>query len=291
MQAVSSSPLVPILLLVCAMTSVLFGAALAKGMFPIIGPEGAATLRLVYAIAILWGLWRPWTIRLTKAQWLTVLVYGLSVGGMNLLIYIAMSRIPLGIAVALEFVGPLGVALWGSRRPLDLLWVGLAATGVLLFLPFAETSKELDPLGLLAALAAGMCWAIYIVFGKRAGAAVPGGTAIALGMTIAGLLVLPFGVAAAGSRLFDPSLLPLALTVAVLSNVVPYSLEMIALRRLSTKTFGILMSMEPAIGSFFGFVVLHEHLEWSQVVAILCIIAASVGTTAAKETTTPEPIV
>lgn len=277
-----------IALLVASMISIQFGASIAKGLFPLLGPEGTTALRCGLAAVMLLALWRPWRTRLPRASLLAVALYGASLGFMNLLFYLSIARIPLGVAVALEFTGPLAVALFASRRARDLLWVALAAVGIVLILPLTRSSRPLDPVGVGLALSAGVCWALYIVLGQRAGRAVQGGAATALGMLVAAVVVAPIGVLRAGPRLLQPAVWPLALAVAVLSSALPYSLEMHALRRLPARTFGILMSLEPALAALAGLVMLRERLSISQGAAIVCIIAASAGSaSSASLTLTP----
>lgn len=280
----------PVFMLLVAMTCIQSGASLAKQLFPAVGAEGAAALRLVFAALILCMVWRPWRTKLTRREALFIMLYGLSIGGMNLLIYLSLERIPLGIAVALEFTGPLAVALLTSRRLLDFLWVVFAALGIILFLPVSGFTEALDPVGVGYALAAGLCWALYILFGQKAGMSLHSGTATALGMTVAMLFVFPFGVAQAGEALFNGALVPLAVSVAVLTSALPYTLEMAALKRLPRKTFGILMSLEPAIGALSGLVFLSEQLSPLHYLAIGCIIGASIGSTVSirRATITPE---
>lgn len=266
--------------LLAAMVSVQFGASLAKGLFPALGPEGTTALRCGLAAVMLLALRRPWREPLTRAARVAVGLYGASLGLMNLLFYLSIARIPLGVAVALEFTGPLSVALLASRRKRDLAWVALAAAGIALIVPRADAPRALDPLGVALALGAGGCWALYIVLGQRAGKAVPGGAASALGMGVAAAVVVPVGAVRAGARLLEPALWPTAVAVAVLSSALPYSLEMHALRRLPTRTFGVLMSLEPALAALAGLVVLRERLSSSQVAAIACVMTASLGSAA-----------
>lgn len=280
-----------IALLVASMISIQFGASVAKGLFPALGPEGTTALRCGLAALILLALQRPWRARLPLSAWLTVGLYGASLGLMNLLFYLSLARIPLGVAVALEFTGPLSVALLSSHRARDLLWVALAAAGIVLILPLSRSSRPLDPVGVAFALAAGICWALYIVLGQRAGKAVQGGAATALGMLAAALVVAPIGVLRAGPRLLQSHLWPLALAVAVFSSALPYSLEMHALRRLPARTFGILMSLEPALAALAGLVMLRERLSLAQGAAIACIIAASAGSAWTARPASPPPTV
>ncbi|MDX6768454.1 MAG: EamA family transporter [Elusimicrobiota bacterium] len=258
------------------MTSIQAGASLAKRLFPLAGPEGITTLRLVLAALILCALWRPWRVRLERPALKAVALYGGALGLMNLTFYLALERLPLGLTVAIEFTGPLAVALYASRRGLDLLWAALAVAGIGLILPIAADAP-LDPLGLLFVLVAAACWAAYIVFGQRAGALAHGGTATALGMAVAAVVGAPLGAVKAGAALLEPSVLALGLAVAVLSSALPYSLEMVALKRLKAQTFSVLMSLEPALAALMGFLLLGERLTPRQWAAITCIVAASVG--------------
>jgi inner membrane transporter RhtA len=280
---------VAVLAVLAAMSTIQFGASLAKGLFPVLGAQGTTALRLGFATLILLAVWRPWRKPLTRRELVAVAVYGAALGGMNLTFYLALARIPLGIAVAIEFTGPLAVAILSTRRALDFLWALLAIAGILLILPLSESSQALDPLGVVWALVAGTCWALYILFGQRASTEVHGGTATSLGMATAALLVIPFGVAHAGPALLDVSLWPVGLGVAVLSSALPYSLEMIALKALPTRTFGILMSLEPALAALAGLVILKEQLTLVQWLAIACVILASAGSAATARKPVPAP--
>ena len=286
----ASSTLLPVALLVVAMASIQAGAAIAKGMFAVVGPIGAVTLRVLFAALLLGIVLRPWRVRRSAAAWRTVLVYGLALGGMNCLFYAALRTVPLGVATALEFTGPLAVAMLASRRLVDFLWIALAVVGLLLLLPLGGASAALDPAGVAYALAAGVCWALYILFGRRAGAE-HGLQTTAVGMAVAAVVVLPFGVASAGAALLTPSILPYAVVVAVLSSALPYSLEMFALPRLPARTFGTLMSVEPAFGALSGLVILDERLAGQQWLALAAIVAASIGTTlTAAASREPPPV-
>jgi inner membrane transporter RhtA len=259
-----------------AMVSFQIGAAFAKQLIPVLGAPGTTALRLGLSALLLVAVQRPWRSLPSSAAWPWILVYGLSLGAMNAVFYVALGRIPLGIAVAIEFVGPLGVAVWASRRRIDYLWVALAAVGLALLLPIRSGAAALDPLGVACALLAGAGWALYIVFGQKAGRA-HGPTAATWGLMVAAMLTVPLGVADAGARLVDPAILPFGVAVAIFSSALPYSLEMVALRRLSTKAFGTLMSFEPAIAAVAGVVLLHERLTALQWLAIAAIVVASVG--------------
>jgi len=266
----------PILLLIIAMSSIQGGAALAKGIFPVVGAEGVSALRLSLGAIILCLVMRPWRAPFNRAGVLSLLGYGASLGVMNLLFYMSLKTVPLGIAVALEFTGPLVLAMLSSRRFIDFVWIALAVNGLALLLPVNPANAELDPLGAALALGAGVCWALYILFGQRAGAE-HGSQTVALGTVVAAVIVFPIGVFAAGSAMFHFTLLPVAIGVAILSTALPYSLEMFALTRLPARTFSTLMSMEPAIAAMSGLIFLQEKLSSSQWVAIGSIIVAAIG--------------
>jgi inner membrane transporter RhtA len=272
------SYLVSVLLLLVAMGSIQAGASLAKTLFHSVGAPGAVALRTALATLMLVLVLRPWRTRIITGSWRALVVYGASLGVMNFLYYMALRTLPLGITVAIEFTGPLFVAIVSSRRPVDFLWVVLAAAGLALLLPVAHRAANVDPTGALFALGAGACWALYIVFGQRAGADY-GAQAVALGSVIASVIVVPIGIAEAGATLFSAAALPYGLAIALLSTALPYTLEMIALTRLPARTFGILMSIEPVFGALAGWVMLHEQLALVQWAAIAMIILASIGTT------------
>lgn len=273
-----TSKLYPIALLLIAMASIQTGASLAKGMFPLIGAQGTTALRLIFASVFMLILLRPWRARLTWKTLQTVMIYGVALGCMNLLFYMSLRTVPLGIAVALEFTGPLAVAILASRKAMDFVWVALAVFGLLLLIPLGDAQAGIDPVGVCYALGAGVCWALYILYGQKAGAD-NGVQTAALGVMIAAVFIAPVGIVHAGSALLDLALIPTAIAVAILSTALPYSLEMVALTRLPARTFGTLMSMEPAIGALSGLVFLHEVLSPTQWLAIGAIIMASVGAT------------
>jgi inner membrane transporter RhtA len=272
---------VPVAALLAAMLCFQLGATLAKSLFPIVGAGGTAALRLALASVILLAVWRPWHIRFTRQQLRTVIVYGVAMGWMNYFFYLAISYIPLGITMALEFTGPLGVALFASRRPIDFLWIVLAALGLVALLPLGLGGQPLAALGVVYALGAGVCWALYILFGRRAGAA-HGGQITSLGTVIGALMIVPVGYAQSGAALLAPALLPLGLGVAVLSSALPYSLEMYAMPRIPTRTFGVLMSLNPALGAVAGLIFLGETLTLIQWAAVASIVAASAGSAATR---------
>ncbi|MBF9220493.1 EamA family transporter [Hymenobacter ruricola] len=268
-------PAVPAVLL--SIVSVQGGAAIAKGLFPVLGAAGTASVRIGLSALVLLAVVRPRLGLLRAAQWRAVVPYGLALGAMNFLFYGALARIPLGLAVTLEFVGPLGLALAGSRRWVDGVWVVLAAAGIALIAPWRSTG--VDVLGLGLALAAGACWAVYIVLGRRTAALLPGAPAVAVGMLFAALPVLPFGVAGGGLLALTPHLLLLGAGLAVFSSVLPFTLEMQALRTLPTRTFSILMSLEPVAAAVSGWLLLGERLTPGQWLAVLFIVVASAGAT------------
>lgn len=282
-----ASLLFPISALVLSMASLSTGSSLAKNLFPLVGAQGTTSLRVTLAALLLLALWRPWRLRLGWRDAGAVLLYGVTLGAMNLLFYQSLKTIPIGIAVALEFTGPLALVVLSSRRALDFVWIAAAVFGLLLLLPLGLNASALDPTGVLYAFGAGVCWALYIVFGQRT-RHLPGGPVAALGMAVAALLVFPFGLLQAREALFDLALLPLAIGVAVLSSALPYSLEIVALKRLPQKTFGILLSLEPAMSALAGFLVLHEALSATQWLAIGCIIAASVGAATTAKPKSPD---
>ena len=265
----------PVVLVLGAISSVQFGAAFAKTLFDEVGVGGTVFLRVLFAAIVLAVIWRPRLAEHGRGDLLLAVAFGFTLGAMNLAFYSALDRIPLGIAVTFEFVGPLGVAVAGSRRPLDLLWVALAAAGILLLSEFGST--DLDGLGVALALLAGGLWAAYILLSARVGRAFPGGGGLALAMVVASAMLLPVGVGDAGADLLVPWILAAGAAVAILSSAIPYSLEMEALRRMPAGVFGVLMSLEPAAGALAGLVVLSEGLAPREVVAILLVIAASAG--------------
>jgi inner membrane transporter RhtA len=278
--------LLPIAVLILAMVGFQTGAALAKTLIPVVGASGAVALRLFYATVMLWVVWRPWRMRVDLKAARTILIYGVALGSMNLLFYCALQRIPLGIAVALEFTGPLAVAVATAIRPLDFLWVAVAILGVVMVLPLGGASQTLDWMGIVYAVGAGACWAMYIVFGRRAGLQ-SGGQTTAMGMLIGAICIVPFGVAHAGALLLKPEILPTALGVAFLSSALPYSLEMYSMTRMPARVFGVLMSLDPALAAASGLVLLGERLSWLQWTAIGCIVFASAGSAATHQAEKP----
>lgn len=259
------------------MCSIQGGAALAKSLFPVLTPAGTAGIRVLFAAIILCAVTRPWRHPLPRRAIRPLLIYGLSLGGMNMMFYLAIQTIPLGIGVALEFAGPLTLAVVTSRGRLDILWAALAALGIYLVLPHGGGTAALDPAGIALALGAGLMWALYIVFGQKLSADLPEQSAVALGMVCAVISTLPFALLLSGGAMFNLSVLPLAVGVAIFSSALPYMLEMMALKRLPVPVFSTLMSMEPAIATLSGLLFLGEYLSLTQWLAILCVIGASLG--------------
>ncbi|MET3664432.1 DMT family transporter [Caulobacter sp. 1776] len=276
-MSASRPPLLPYAALLGAIVSLCVGTSFAKSLFPLVGAQGVTAYRVFFAALILLLIWRPWRHPIVRADLGKVALYGAIVGLMNLVFYMALRTIPLGLAIAIEFVGPLVLAAASSRKLIHFVWIGLAVLGLGLLLPIDPSAARLDPVGVGFAGAAAVCWALYIILGKRMGH-LHAGRSVALGMTTAALIVTPVGLVAAGASLFQPKLIALGLVVAVLSSAIPYSLEMIALRGIPKRSFGVMLSVEPAIGALAGLVILHERLVATQWLAIGAIVAASVGT-------------
>ncbi|MGE7197160.1 EamA family transporter [Brevundimonas naejangsanensis] len=270
------SAVLPYLALIGGMVSLSAGTSFAKTLYPMVGPAGTAGLRVGLSAIVLLAVFRPWRSAFTTSDLRALAVYGVVMGLMNLSFYMALNTIPLGVALAIEFMGPLSVALFNSRRLIHFVWVGLAVLGLILLLPLDGNVSRLDPIGCAYAAGAAVFWAGYIVFGKRV-SHLPSGSTVAIGMTFAAMTVVPFGVAGAGMSLLDPKILALGLVVALVSSALPYTLDMVALRHIPKRTFGVAVSGDPAIGALAGLFVLGEHLTSQQWLAIAAIIAASVG--------------
>ncbi|MCK5909175.1 MAG: DMT family transporter [Caulobacter sp.] len=276
-MSASRQRLLPYAALMAAIVVLCVGTSFAKGLFPLIGAQGTTAYRVGFSALILLLVWRPWRHPLSRPDLGRIVAYGAVMGLMNLCFYMAIRTVPLGLAIAIEFMGPLAVAVASSRKLIHFLWIGLAVLGLALLLPIDPGAKPLDPVGVGFACAAAVMWALYIILGKRT-AHLHAGHSVALGMTTAALIVAPIGVVSAGAALFDPKIAALGLVVAVLSSAIPYSLEMIALRGIPKRSFGVLLSLEPAVGALAGLAILHERLVLTQWLAIAAIVAASAGT-------------
>ena len=279
---------VPAVALVVAGTvSVQFGAALAATLFDEIGPEGATLLRLLLSAAVLALAWRPRVRGRSRADLRLVAAFGLTLGLMNFAFYEALDRIPLGAAVTIEFAGPVAVAVALSHRRLDLVWVALAAAGIVLLAdPFG--AGGLDPVGLAFVLTAATCWAGYILLAQRTAGRFRGGEGLALASLVAVLVPLGPGLAVGGTGLLHPHVLLLGFCVAVLCSVIPYSLETEALRRMRANVFGVLMSLEPVVAAIAGFVVLGQRLDAVDLFAMALVVGASIGAMRTAGSVAPE---
>ncbi|WTW92646.1 EamA family transporter [Streptomycetaceae bacterium NBC_01309] len=275
-----------VLLVLVGAASIQFGAAFAAKLFPRVGPEGAVTLRLVIAAIVMLAVIRPKVRGRSRADLATVVGLGVALGGMNLCFYEAIARLPLGPAVTLEFLGPLGLAVVLSRRLRDMFWIVLAAVGVLML---GEGGfSGLDGVGVAFVFGAAAFWAAYILMATKTARTFKGVDGLALAMAVAAVLVLPFGIVGAGTALVEPGALGFGLVVALMSSVVPYSCEMLAMKRLSAATFGLLASLEPAVAALAGLIVLSQTLEIVQVAGILLVVAASAGVTLSQTSDGPE---
>lgn len=277
----------PFLAVLGSVTALGIGTSFAKQLFPLVGSLGTTALRVGFSALLLLALWRPWRWPLSRPDALSLMRYGVALGFMNLLFYMSLRTIPFGVAVAIEFSGPLTVALLSSRKPIDFVWLGLAVAGLGLLLPLGLGAAPLDPEGVIYALAAAVCWGAYIVFGKRVGH-LHAGHSVALGLSVAALTVVPFGIWQAGSALLDPHVLLFGLGVAAVSSALPISLEMMALKRLPPEAFGILTSMEPAVAALLGLLMLDERLSVLQWLAIVCVMLAAAGSSLTARRVLPQ---
>lgn len=275
----------PTVLVLLSMISLQVGAALARGLFPTLGIDGTVCVRISFAALVLLGVWRPRVRGYSRDDYGAVLLFGLVIAAMNTAFYGAIARLPLGIAVTLEFLGPLGVAVAGSRRRIDALWILLAATGVLLLAPSGRGA--IDPIGVLLALAAAVGWAGYILLNVRIGRVFPGSAGLALAMAVAAVAVLPFGLTQGLAGLLEPRTLLLALAVSFLSTVLPFSFEHAALKRLPSRVFGVLMSLEPGIAALAGLVLLGEAIGLQAIAELGCVMGASIGSARSGGAGTP----
>ncbi len=278
----AASEIPPAVHVVAAIVSAQLGASLAKFLFASLGPLATVSLRSAFAALVLFMVWRPHIRGRPRADLVAALALGISLAALSLSFYSALERIPLGVAMTLEFAGPLGIALVASRRRMDILWAVLAVAGILVLSPIGGT---VDPPGAGLALLGGAFWAAYILLSARIGRTIPGGSGLAMAMIVTAIVTLPFGVAASERVVANPWVLLSALAVAMLSSVIPFSLELEALRRMPVRVFGVLMSLEPAIAALVGLVILGEALGLREVVAIGLVVIASIGAT---RTTTPD---
>lgn len=279
----------PLLAVLGSVTALGIGTSFAKQLFPQVGSMGTTALRVGFSALLLLLIWRPWRWPLSAIDAKSLLRYGVALGFMNLMFYQSLQTIPFGVAVAIEFSGPLAVAMWSSRKPVDFVWVALAVLGLGLLLPLGHDVSSLDPTGVAFALGAAVCWAAYIVFGKHLGH-LHAGHSVALGLSVAALTVVPFGVWHAGSALLDPHILLFGLGVAAVSSAIPISLEMVALKRLPQEAFGIMTSLEPAVAALLGLLMLGEHLSALQWLAIGLVMCAAAGSSVTASRARPKTV-
>lgn len=274
--------LLPYAALIASIMTFCIGTSFAKRMFPLVGAEGTTAYRVGFSAIILIVVMRPWRHALARADAWRIVRYGVALGSMNLCFYMALRTLPLGPTIAIEFLGPLSVALIHARRPVHVAMAGLAVAGLLLLVPWRADARTLDPVGILFALAAATGWGCYIVFGKRTGH-LPAGQAVAFGMAAAAMLVVPVGVLHAGGALLTPAWIGLGLVAALLSSAIPYSLEMVALKAIPAHSLGVLLSLEPAVGALAGVLLLGEALTTMQWTAIALVMTASIGMVATTD--------
>lgn len=270
---------VPLLAVLGSVVALGIGTSFAKQLFPQVGSLGTTALRVGFSALILLLLWRPWRWPLNAADARNLVRYGIALGAMNLMFYQSLRTIPFGVAVAIEFSGPLAVAFFTSRQRIDYLWLAFAVAGLGLLLPLGHNATTLNPEGVMFALGAALCWAAYILFGNKVGH-LHAGHSVALGLSMAAITVVPFGVWHAGSALLDPGILLFGLGVAAVSSAIPISLEMVALKRLTPAAFGVMASMEPAVAALLGLIVLDERLSGLQWLAIALVMCAAAGSAA-----------
>jgi inner membrane transporter RhtA len=270
----------PLLAVLGSVVALGIGTSFAKQLFPQVGSLGTTALRVGFSALLLLLIWRPWRWATTRADAKSLVRYGVAQGCMNLMYYQSLKTIPFGVAVAIEFTGPLAVAFFTSRRGIDFVWIALAVAGLALLLPLGHDVATLDPTGVGFALGAAVCWAAYIIFGKRVGH-LHAGHSVALGLTMAAITVVPFGIWHAGSALLQPNILAFGVFVAAVSSAIPISLEMVALKRLTPAAFGVMASMEPAVAALLGLLILHEQLtslQWLAIGLVMCAAAGSAAT-------------
>lgn len=274
-----SSPVLGVALVIGSCLSLPFGAAVAAQLFPALGPWGVTSLRVAIAALLLVVIVRPKPRKWTRSQWLAAVLFGVALAVMNGFFYAAIDRLPLGPAVAIEFLGPLVLAAALTRRLADAVWVGVALFGMLVLgIDGLMGAEPLDPLGVLFILIAAGCWAMYIRMGARVGALIPGSSGLAVGLAVAAVLLIPVGIPVVATVAIDPQLLVLAAVTAVLSSVIPYSFELAALRRLPQRVFGVLLSLEPAFATLAGWLILGQDATALRMLAVALVVIASVGT-------------
>lgn len=279
MQNYSPNRPIAILLLIGAMASFQIGASFATHLMQEIGPYAATALRQGFSALFMFFIARLWRFDWTGVKPIPLIMYGFALGLMNLAFYVAIMRVPLGVVVAIEFTGPLFVGLISSRRLLDYLWIGLAVIGLAILLPFNQFSKDLDKIGILCAILAAIGWAGYIYWGHHLGKNIEGLNAVAIGIIISSFVTVPWGVIDAGAKLISPNIILFGIILALLSSAIPYSIEMMALKKLSRQNFSLLMSLEPAFAALAGALILGQILNPLQMLAVGLIVSASIGST------------
>lgn len=267
----------PIAIILISMAAVQGSSSLAKYLFPILGPSGMTAWRLLFSSIMLVLIFKPWRKPISKQAWKYIVLYGFALGFMNLSYYSSIERIPIGIAVAIELTGPITVAMFAARKITDFVWLAIAIIGLVMLLPIHSAGADLDLVGVLLAICAGACWAMYIVFGRKAGQ-LQGASSVALGSVIISFVIFPIGVWQSGPMMFSIDVLPLAFIVALLASAIPYALDMVALPRVPALTFSTLMSLSPVLGALSGLIFLNETLSGYQLVSIVLIIISSIGT-------------
>lgn len=276
MNAAALRLALPVAAVLLAIVLFQVGASLAKFLFTSVGPEGTTALRLLFSALMLLAVFRPWRNWPERPAWRAVAVLGLAIAAMNILAYQALARLPQGLMIAIEFTGPLAVAVFSSRRAVDFLWVGIAVAGLSLLIPWRGYTASVDPLGVLFSFTAGAAWAAYMLAGRPASASFGAG-ASAIASTLAAILVVPVAMHDIGPSLFAPSILPLAIAVAAISSAIPYTLELMAMPHIPSRSFGVMMSLEPAVGALSGLLLWGERLSFSQWLAVAAVIVASAG--------------
>lgn len=278
----------PYILLLIAIISIQLGATLAKGLFDVLGAIESASFRLIFATIILFAIFKPWKLVINRQELISLTIYGVSLGCMNLFFYMALERIPQGVAVALEFTGPLAVACFLSKKATDFIWPVVALVGIILLIPFESVDESLDMTGIIYALIAGASWGLYIIYGAKSSSSLSGGKATAMGMMFASFFVVPFGATHGDLGQLSIEILPVLIAVAILSSALPYTLEMYSLKKIPPRNFGILLSFEPAIATIFGLAFLQENLLGQYYLGIGLIILASLGSSLFKKNVVSE---